>query len=68
MSQKKTMSGEDTVFMLEAILAIAGTEESKAQFLNDPRKVSRLILVKQLYDNEVMTNTLNKLKEVVYES
>jgi len=66
-SKVKTMSGEDTLFMLEAILAVAGTDETKAQFMLDPRKSSRLIMIRQLYGKDVMEQTIDKLKEVVYE-
>lgn len=68
MSQTKTMSGEDTIFMLEAILAVAGTAETKAQFVLDPRKASRLIAIRQLYGKDVVDQTINQLKGVVYES
>jgi len=64
----KTMSGEDTLFMLEAILAVAGTQETKAQFMLDPRKASRLIAINELYGKDVVEQTLTKLKEVVYAS
>lgn len=63
----KTMSGEDTIFMLEAILAVAGTEETKAQFMLDPRKAGRLIAIRQLYGKDVVEQTIDKLKGVVYE-
>lgn len=66
-NQMKTMSGEDTIFMLEAILAVAGTEETKAQFMLDPRKASRLIMIRQLYGKDVVEQTIDKLKGVVYE-
>ena len=63
----RTMSGEDTIFMLEAILAVAGTEETKAQFMLDPRKAGRLIAIRQLYGKDVVEQTIDKLKGVVYE-
>ncbi len=53
--------------MLEAILAVAGTEETKAQFMLDPRKSSRLIMIRQLYGKDVVEQTIDKLKGVVYE-
>ncbi len=68
MKSNKTMSGEDTLFMLEAILAVAGTQETKAQFMLDPRKASRLIAINELYGKDVVEQTLTKLKEVVYAS
>lgn len=68
MKANKTMSGEDTLFMLEAILAVAGTQETKAQFMLDPRKASRLIAINELYGKDVVEQTLTKLKEVVYAS
>ena len=68
MKANKTMSGEDTLFMLEAILAVAGTQETKAQFMLDPRKASRLIAINELYSKDVVEQTLTKLKEVVYAS
>lgn len=63
----KTMSGEDTLFMLEAVLAVSGTKEVRAQFMLDPRKASRLIAINELYGKDVVEQTLTKLKEVVYE-
>ena len=45
----KTMSGEDTLFML------------------DLRKSSRLIMIRQLYGKDVVEQTIDKLKGVVYE-
>lgn len=68
MKANKTMSGEDTLFMLEAILAVADTQETKAQFMLDPRKASRLIAINELYGKDVVEQTLTKLKEVVYAS
>lgn len=62
----KTMSGEDTLFMLEAILAIAGTDETRAQFILDPNKSTRLIMIRQLYGREVVDQTIEKLKQTVF--
>lgn len=62
----KTMSGEDTLFMLEAILAIAGTNETMTQFVLDPRKTSRLIAIRELYGKEVVDQTIDKLKQTVF--
>lgn len=62
----KTMSGEDTLFMLEAILAIAGTDETRAQFVLDPKKNARLIMIRHLYGKEVVDQTIEKLKQTVF--
>jgi hypothetical protein len=60
------MKAEDKLFLLEAILAIAYSNETKAQFLLNKDKAHRILTIQEQYGREEVEKELIKLKEVVY--
>jgi len=60
------MKAEDKLFLLEAILAVAYSNETKAQFLLNKDKADRIIAIREKYGTDEMERELTKLKEVVY--
>ena len=61
------MKAEDKLFLLEAILAIAYSEETKAQFLLNKDKADRIVAIREQYGKDVVEKELTRLKEIVYE-
>jgi hypothetical protein len=62
------MKAEDKLFLLEAILAVAYSNETKAQFLLNRDKADRIIAIREKYGKDAVEKELIRLKEVVYES
>lgn len=62
------MKAEDKLFLLEAVLAIAYSNETKAQFLLNKDKAHRILAIQEQYGKEEIEKQLTKLKEIVYES
>jgi hypothetical protein len=62
------MKAEDKLFLLEAILAVAYSNETKAQFLLNKDKADRIVAIREKYGKDVVEKELIRLKEVVYES
>jgi hypothetical protein len=60
------MKAEDKLFLLEAILAVAYSNETKAQFLLNKNKADRIIAIHEKYGKDVVEKELIRLKEVVY--
>jgi hypothetical protein len=62
------MKAEDKLFLLEAILAVAYSNETRAQFLLNKDKADRIVAIREKYGKDVVEKELIRLKEVVYES
>lgn len=60
------MKAEDKLFLLEAVLAIAYSNETRAQFLLNEDKANRILAIREQYGKDEVEKELNKLKEVVY--
>jgi hypothetical protein len=60
------MKAEDKLFLLEAVLAVAYSNETKAQFLLNKSKADRIVAIHEKYGKDVVAKELTKLKEVVY--
>jgi hypothetical protein len=60
------MKAEDKLFLLEAILAVAYSNETKAQFLLNKDKADRIVAIREKYGKDVVEKELIRLKEVVY--
>lgn len=68
MTQTK-VSGEDLIFLIEAIFAVSsglGTLESRKAFLSSESKVKKLAEVQAKYSPELIAHTLEQLKETVF--
>jgi hypothetical protein len=61
------MKAEDKLFLLEAILAVAYSNETRAQFLLNKDKSDRIVAIREQYGRDVVEKELIKLKEIVYE-
>ena len=61
------MKAEDKLFLLEAILAVAHSNETRAQFLLNKDKADRIVAIREQYGRDVVEKELIKLKEIVYE-
>ena len=61
------MRAEDKLFLLEAILAVAYSNETRAQFLLNKDKSDRIVAIREQYGRDVVEKELIKLKEIVYE-
>ena len=61
------MKAEDKLFLLEAILAVAYSNETRAQYLLNKDKADRIVAIREQYGKEEVEKELTKLKEIVYE-
>ena len=61
------MRAEDKLFLLEAILAVAYSNETRAQFLLNKDKADRIVAIREQYGRDAVEKELIKLKEIVYE-
>ena len=61
------MNAEDKLFLLEAILAVAYSNETRAQFLLNKDKADRIVAIREQYGRDAVEKELIKLKEIVYE-
>ena len=59
------MNGEDKVFLLTAIMAIIGSEESMARFLLNKENMERLLTIRNNLGRDGFEQELIKLKEVI---
>lgn len=69
MTNKPKVSGEDLIFLTEAVFAVSsglGTNETRAKFLSNKEKVRRLMDLHDKYPNDVVEEAMNRLKDVVF--
>jgi hypothetical protein len=69
MTSKPKVSGEDLIFLTEAVFAVSsglGTNETRAKFLSNKEKVRRLMDMHDKYPNDVVEEAMNRLKDVVF--
>jgi hypothetical protein len=69
MTNKPQLSGEDLIFLTEAVFAVSsglGTNETRAKFLSNKEKVRRLMDMHDKYPNDVVEEAMNRLKDVVF--
>jgi len=69
MTNKPKVSGEDLIFLTEAVFAVSsglGTNETRAKFLSNKEKVMRLVELHDKYPNDVVEEAMNRLKDVVF--
>lgn len=69
MTNKLKVSGEDLIFLTEAVFAVStglGTNETRAKFLSNKDKVKRLMDLHDKYPNDVVEEAMDRLKEVVF--
>jgi len=59
------MNGEDKIFLLTAVMAIIGSEETMAKFLLDKDNMDRLLTIRRNLGREAFDQELIKLKEVI---
>ena len=62
------MKGEDRMFLIEAILAISGTDSVKAQFLLNKDKANRLLAIREHYGKDRLDAVLQQLKKTIGEA
>jgi len=62
------MKGEDRMFLIEAILAISGTDNVKAQFLLNKDKANRLLAIREHYGKDRLDAVLQQLKKTIGEA
>lgn len=63
------VTGEDMIFLIEAVIAVStgiGTKESQNAFLNNESKVRRLIDVQTKYSNDTIRNALDSIRETIF--
>jgi hypothetical protein len=69
MTNKPKVSGEDLIFLTEAVFAVSsglGTNETRAKFLSNKEKVRRLMDMHDKYPNDVVEEAMNRLRDVVF--
>ena len=69
MTNKPKLSGEDLIFLTEAVFAVSsglGTNETRAKFLSNKEKVRRLMDMHDKYPNDVVEEAMDRLKDVVF--
>jgi len=59
------MNGEDKIFLMTAIMAIIGSEETMAKFLLNRDNMERLLAIRENLGREGFEQELIKLKEVI---
>jgi len=59
------MNGEDKIFLMTAIMAIIGSEESMARFLLNKENMDRLLTIRNNLGRDEFEQELIKLKEVI---
>jgi len=59
------MNGEDKIFLMTAIMAIIGSEETMARFLLNRDNMERLLAIRENLGREGFEQELIKLKEVI---
>jgi len=59
------MNGEDKIFLMTAIMAIIGSEESMARFLLNKENMERLLTIRNNLGRDGFEQELIKLKEVI---
>jgi hypothetical protein len=62
------MKAEDKLFLLEAILAVAYSNETRAQFLLNKDKANRLLAIREHYGKDRLDAVLQQLKKTIGEA
>lgn len=63
------LSGEDLMFLTEAVFAVSsglGTNESRARFLSNKEKVRRLMDLHEKYPNDLVEQAMDNIKQLVF--
>ena len=63
------LSGEDLMFLTEAVFAVSsglGTNESRARFLTNKEKVARLMEIHDKYPNDLVEQAMSNIKQLVF--